>query len=535
VRAALCRCARLLGGCAQVYVSRSTGKPYWHHKDSNETRWTKPGIGPADAKANDENAPPPAQQDGAKGLLQSLDEKLKSRAAEAPPAPTADERKREEERLKREEEERKREEDEKRKAAYRKKAEDARNELDLSSLVQAAATKEQATKEAESAARQQPGGAQANKSRLLSLSKSAAEAAEKEAAQKAKEGRWWDQVDKDARDIAAGEMQPGADASAFPVLSKMGKTAASVTASRATSRAQSTLPGDPDDAAAQPAGRSAQGGQGGPASMEVDGGAVTTPVSIGIGIRSPVGAGWDGGGGAKFHEEAGDLATAEKMYLATGAGGVAMAAEMYVRHKRIGDAVRVMRAGASGKLEAEGLVFDLIQKAVKAEHNTEKAAQLLEEYCGAEHAVQLALERGVFPVALGVATRNRAAMHMVPEIRFAHGDAMLRAGKFEEASDLFVRANRHLAAAQLYGLLGQWDKAAAVASRHKGGEAKAWVEACRHLPAPLPAGLPPCVCVMMTRRHASERTRSKADDRRVSGQMLWQRRTTCAWAGSRRA
>ena len=29
----------------KVYVSRSTGKPYWHHKDSNETRWTKPGVG----------------------------------------------------------------------------------------------------------------------------------------------------------------------------------------------------------------------------------------------------------------------------------------------------------------------------------------------------------------------------------------------------------------------------------------------------------------------------------------------------------
>ena len=108
--------------------------------------------------------------------------------------------------------------------------------------------------------------------------------------------------------------------------------------------------------------------------------------------------------------------------------------------------------------------FRELRKSEVAKHF--QRPRTLEEYCGAEHAVQLALERGVFPVALGVATRNRAAMHMVPEIRFAHGDAMLRAGKFEEASDLFVRANRHLAAAQLYGLLGQWDKAAAVASRH---------------------------------------------------------------------
>ena len=46
-------------------------------------------------------------------------------SAEAPPVPTEEERKEEEERLKRAEEERKMEEDEKRKAAYRKKAEEA--------------------------------------------------------------------------------------------------------------------------------------------------------------------------------------------------------------------------------------------------------------------------------------------------------------------------------------------------------------------------------------------------------------------------
>lgn len=147
--------------------------------------------------------------------------------------------------------------------------------------------------------------------------------------------------------------------------------------------------------------------------------------------------------------------------------------------------VRVTRAAASGKLEAEGRVFDLMHKAVKAEHNTEAAAALMEEYCGAEHAVQLALERGVFAVALGVAARNRSAMHMLPEIRFAHGDALCRAGKLDEACDLFVRANRHLAAAQLCGLRAQWDMAAAVARRHKGGEARAWVEATRDRAGPV--------------------------------------------------
>jgi len=145
--------------------------------------------------------------------------------------------------------------------------------------------------------------------------------------------------------------------------------------------------------------------------------------------------------------------------------------------------VRVTRAAAAGELEAEGRVFDLMHRAVKAEHNTEAAAALMEKYCGAEHAVQLALERGVYAVALGVAARNRTAMHLLPEIRFAHGDALCRAGKLDEACDLFVRANRHLAAAQLCGLRAQWDMAAAVARRHKGGAAQAWVESSRHYTA----------------------------------------------------
>ena len=473
----------------KVYVSRSTGKPYWHHKDSNETRWTRPGIGPAAAQpppSADENAPPTQ-----KGLLKSLDDKIQSRMTEAVPAEESkedreqrlkreaaeqerreeEERKKEAERREREDADRKKEEEAKRKEAFRKKAEEQKNELDLSSLVQAAASKEQEAKESEAAAKQQR--MQDQKSRLLSLSKSASTAAEKEQ-QQAKEGRWWEQVDQDARDIATGSTQPGANAAAFPVLSKMG----SVTASRAGSVASSRAP-----SAMAPAGSG--GGTpgtplGAPCSMEVCGAGVATPDELGLGgIRSPVHGTWDGSGGAKFHEEAGDLATAEKMYLSAGDKGVAMAADMYVRHKRIAEAVRVTRAAASGDLEAEGLVFELLQKAVKAEHNTERAAALMEEYCGAQHAVQVALERGVFAVALGVATRNRSAMHMIPEIRFAHGDAMCRAGKFEEACDLFVRSKRHLAAAQLHGLLGQWDKAAAVAGRHKGGEAKAWVEASR--------------------------------------------------------
>ena len=45
-----------------------------------------------------------------------------------------------------------------------------------------------------------------------------------------------------------------------------------------------------------------------------------------------------------------------------------------------------------------------------------KAAELLERYCGAQHAVALALDRGVFGVALGVAARNRDAMHLLPQV-----------------------------------------------------------------------------------------------------------------------
>jgi hypothetical protein len=67
-------------------VSRSTNKPYWHHKDSNETRWSKPGIGPGGS--NDENAPPAdTQSNDSKGLLQSLDEKLQVLSLLALPIP----------------------------------------------------------------------------------------------------------------------------------------------------------------------------------------------------------------------------------------------------------------------------------------------------------------------------------------------------------------------------------------------------------------------------------------------------------------
>ena len=328
----------------KVYVSRSTGKPYWHHKDSNETRWTKPRIGPA----TDENAPPTQ-----KGLLGSLDEKLKSRA---PEAPSEEERKAEEgrakreeaererraeqerlkeaERLEREEADRKKEDEAKRKEAYRKKAEQQEKELDLSSLVQAAASKEKETKETEDAAKQREAAQQAQKTRLLSLSKSVTDAAEKEGAQQAKEGRWWEQVEQDARDMAAGATQPGVDAAAFPVLSRMGHHAASGAASAASSRVQSAMGGG----AAAPASTPSRAVL--PASMEIGGGEVATPGELGLaGMLSPVQGTWDGSGGAKFHEEAGDLATAEKMYLSSGEQGAAMAADMYIRHKKFDEAV----------------------------------------------------------------------------------------------------------------------------------------------------------------------------------------------------
>ena len=56
----------------------------------------------------------------------------------------------------------------------------------------------------------------------------------------------------------------------------------------------------------------------------------------------------------------------------------------------VGGAVRVTRAGAGGALEADGLVFELVQGVVKTEPDTEKAAALLEQHCGGEHAVCLA-------------------------------------------------------------------------------------------------------------------------------------------------
>ena len=51
--------------------------------------------------------------------------------------------------------------------------------------------------------------------------------------------------------------------------------------------------------------------------------------------------------------------------------------------------MRVTRAGAGGALEADGLVFELVQGVVKTEPDTEKAAALLEQHCGGEHAVRL--------------------------------------------------------------------------------------------------------------------------------------------------
>ena len=334
----------------KVYVSRSTGKPYWHHKDSNETRWTKPGIGPAAPAASlaptDENAPPTQ-----KGLLESLDEKLKSRASEAPSEEelkaeeerakreeadrerrAEQERQAEAERLEREEAERKKADEAKRKEAYRKKAEQQEKELDLSSLVQAAAAQE--TKESADAAKQRAAVQQAEKTRLLSLSKSVADAAEKQGAQQAKEGRWWEQVEQDARDIAAGDTQPGAKPAALPVLSRMGQHAASMATSAASSRAQSAMGGGAAAAPSTPSSAVL------PASMEIGGREVATPSELGLaGLLSPVQGAWDGSGGAKFHEEAGDLGAAEKMYLASGEQGTEMAADMYIRHKKFDEAV----------------------------------------------------------------------------------------------------------------------------------------------------------------------------------------------------
>ena len=95
---------------------------------------------------------------------------------------------------------------------HRKKAEETKNELDLSSLVQAAALKEKELKEAEIASKQQRQAAQqvsASNGRASAAAGAAEHAgahAEHAAAHVAagKEGRWWEQVETDTRDIAAG-------------------------------------------------------------------------------------------------------------------------------------------------------------------------------------------------------------------------------------------------------------------------------------------------------------------------------------------
>ena len=93
---------------------------------------------------------------------------------------------------------------------HRKKAEETKNELDLSSLVQAAALKEKELKEADIASKQQRQATEVSASN--SRASAAAGAAEHAGAHAAvKEGRWWEQVETDARAIAAGEMQAGAD------------------------------------------------------------------------------------------------------------------------------------------------------------------------------------------------------------------------------------------------------------------------------------------------------------------------------------
>ena len=102
-------------------------------------------------------------------------------------------------------------------------------------------------------------------------------------------------------------------------------------------------------------------------------------------------------------------------------------------------------------------------QALKKEMNTERAASVAERLCGPAAAVDLALQRGVFSVALEVAVR--AAPGEIPRVRVLHGEALQRQGNTEQAVALFSKAGRPDKVVDAFAAAGRWEEAEARAGR----------------------------------------------------------------------
>ena len=117
----------------KVYVSRTTGKPYWHNKSLNETRWTDPAletisqntaVSSADSEVNDTTIETPSVSAPA---IRTDDAEIQpSISPESKPPPESKPQFSEADNAQR------------RKDAYRKKLEEQASEMDLISLVQEA-------------------------------------------------------------------------------------------------------------------------------------------------------------------------------------------------------------------------------------------------------------------------------------------------------------------------------------------------------------------------------------------------------------
>jgi hypothetical protein len=108
-------------------------------------------------------------------------------------------------------------------------------------------------------------------------------------------------------------------------------------------------------------------------------------------------------------------------------------------------------------------VVQLCLQALGKEMNTERAASVAERLCGPAAAVDLALQRGVFSVALEVAVR--AAPGEIARVRVRHGEALLRQGNTEQAVALFSKAGRSDKVVDAFAVAGRWEEAEARAGR----------------------------------------------------------------------
>eukprot|EP00960_Hanusia_phi_P068156 766772-Hanusia_phi.AAC.7 len=165
---------------------------------------------------------------------------------------------------------------------------------------------------------------------------------------------------------------------------------------------------------------------------------------------------------AENAEMAKQFEEAERLYLLVQDGWL-RARDMWVRQENLSEAVRLMQQHLNDKQEREQMVKQFVLQIASNQLDTEKAVRTVETFVGPEDAVDFAVSRKSWAVAMEISKRS------VPKLLFKvfvmQSKSFVETGNIQKAIDTLIRGNFHLVACQMLGILGRWEEASKLATK----------------------------------------------------------------------